>query len=723
ARSIAATVAPIAGGLAEAPAAAAEPLASTTAQSGSTLAADAAEYTAGATIELAYATDAPHAKNWIGVYPADVAPGTRTSLLWTYTPDAAGTAEFVLDLPAGDYRAYLLARDGYGVLGEPVSFAVVADPDAPVPGDPTAPVEIDPVVTEPTTDGVLLREGFDGGALPEGWTATTDESMAAIGVDRYRGWTPTTRAEWPADGDAMRDRFARVHESFVVADAAGFGEGFDATLGSAPVDVAGLAAVRLTFDSHYRGAAAQTGTVTASFDGGEPVEVLRLDAASVAADDLGELNAMHDVVVEVPAGAERVEFAWRLVGGADGYYWGVDSVAVHRVLVDEAGPATSAWIVSDIQGHPHDLETGIGFLHEHHGDAAGLLMVGDIVNSGTVAEWDEVVDVMGRTEALRPATTVAAMGNHERYAPGGFVANRDRFLAFADRERVWYEDVLEGPGGDLPVIVLGQEFASPSEVAMSEEQVRFLEERLAHWTELGEQVLVLTHFPLGSTVSGSWIPWYSTHHQHNDRLTSILGNYPNAIVLSGHTHYDASHGDWAVQRRTADGRADGFWAVNTLAMHNGREARGESTSGITEVVTRDVNSGLALESHADRTVITAYDFATGETLREITIPNPLVEFDARLAPEPVETEPVETEPGATDADDADGTGSTEPAATDPGGAAPADGATTADRPGAEPPAGLASTGADSALPIGVAALAALAGGALLVARLRAVDGA
>lgn len=182
------------------------------------------------------------------------------------------------------------------------------------------------------------------------------------------------------------------------------------------------------------------------------------------------------------------------------------------------------------------------------------------------------------------------------------------------------------------MIVLGQEFAGPPDVRMSDEQVEFLEDRLAHWTARDKQVLVLTHFPLGDTVSASWIPWYHGHHEMNDRLTRILGNYPNAIVLSGHTHYPAELGDWAVQRRTTGGHADGFWAVNTTAMHVEWDAVGENTQGISEVVTRDVNRGLTVDAYRDRVVVTAHDFATDEQLRQVVIPNPLVASETVAAP-------------------------------------------------------------------------------------------
>lgn len=609
----------------------------------STLTLDAVAYETGQPITATYATDVPDATNWVGIYPAGVTPGDQPSTLWDYAPDASGTLPFSGDLAAGEWTAWFLAQDGYEPLAEPVAFTVAADPEAPVPGDPSAPVAIDPVVTDVTTDGVLAREGFDAVDAPD--------APAATGT-----WASMTRDAWTADVDEMRGRFSRAHGAIAIADAqqAG-GEAYSATLALDPVSVEGLAAVRLTFDSHYRGAPGQSGIVLASFDGGEATEVLRLDDTTVVSGyDETQMNAMQDVVLDVPVGAADVAFTWVFEAGTGGRYWAIDSATVHQVQQDVAGSPTQAWVVSDIQGHPADLQQGIGQMAQLAPDANGLLMVGDIVSSGTTAEWDEIDAVMDATAGVRPEQTIAAIGNHERYASGGFEANRARFLEFAQREGVYDEYVLEGTGGAVPVIVLGQEFASPTDVAMSDAQVAFLEERLAHWTALDRQVVVLTHFPLGETTSGTWAPNYSEHHQMNDRLTSILGNYPNAVVFSGHTHYPAEQGDWAMQRRTDDGHADGFWSINTMAMHIEWDAVGEDTATRSEVTTGDVNRGSVLDVYGDRLVVTAYDFfADSAQLQQVTIPNPLVAFDEQAAevvpsPEPSPEPSVDPTPSPSD---------------------------------------------------------------------------
>lgn len=699
-------------------AASAEPAVAAVHAASSQLTPSATTFSIGDSITAEYATDRPTANNWIAIYSASVeAPCSGCGFAWDYAPGESGSVSIPLNdrsgnpLPAGDYRLEYLYDDGWTRVSEPVPFTIAGDPTKPQPGDPNAPVEIDPVATDFSTDGVISREAFSTEGAPEGWTVESDADAAS-----YSAWTFTTRAEWTSEIDEMRGRFARPLDALAVADAQQFGGALDTTLTSAPVSVDGLASARLTFDSHYRGAAGQSGVVRVSFDGGESTEILRLDSASVTDGyDARQMNYAQNVVVEVPEGAENAVFSWQFTAAEGALYWAIDSVAVRAVQKATEQTPTQAWVMSDIQGHPGDWQHALGDYSEIAPDADGMLLVGDIVNSGTESEWAEIYDVMDATADIRPRQTIAANGNHERYAAGGFDANLERFFAFAERDQQWAEYVVEGPAGDLPVIVLGEEFGSPSDVAMSDAQVEFLEERLAHWTELDKQVVVMTHFPLGDTVSASWIPWYHDHHQMNDRLTSILGNYPNAIIFSGHTHYPAELGDWAVQRRTADGHPDGFWAINTIAMHIEWDARGENTAGITEVTTGDINQGLTLDAYGDRVVVTAYDFASDEQLRQVEIPNPLVAFDADVRPD--DENPGDDDSGEENPGD-DGAGNENPGNENPGNDNPGNGDHETGGDAANGDGDLATTGAELPWGIGIAAVALILGGFGLALRAR-----
>ncbi|MCM2425464.1 hypothetical protein [Streptomyces sp. RKAG337] len=96
-----------------------------------------------------WATDTPDAKNWVGVYDGARQPGTGSSIVWKYTPDASG--DVVLDtstLTGGPYTAYLLAKDGYGILAQTPAFSFRPKPAAPRPH-----AVVDGLTTGPVTAG------------------------------------------------------------------------------------------------------------------------------------------------------------------------------------------------------------------------------------------------------------------------------------------------------------------------------------------------------------------------------------------------------------------------------------------------------------------------------------------------------------------------------------------------------------------------------------------
>ncbi|MQS17773.1 hypothetical protein F7Q99_37695 [Streptomyces kaniharaensis] len=93
---------------------------------GSTLTLTAsANPTEGDRLTFHWTTDAPDARNWVGVYDGSRQPGNGSSLLWKYTPAASGDVQLdTAALTGGPYTAYLLAKDGYGILAQtgPFSF-------------------------------------------------------------------------------------------------------------------------------------------------------------------------------------------------------------------------------------------------------------------------------------------------------------------------------------------------------------------------------------------------------------------------------------------------------------------------------------------------------------------------------------------------------------------------------------------------------------------------
>ncbi|MFE9130895.1 hypothetical protein ACFYOF_36685 [Streptomyces sp. NPDC007148] len=105
-----------------------------------------------------WTTDAPDAKNWVGVYDGSRVPGNGASLAWEYTPGASG--DITIDtsgLSGGPYTAYLLAKDGYGILARTTPFSFAVRPVIPRPH-----AVVDALTTDPQTAGASFSVRLGG---------------------------------------------------------------------------------------------------------------------------------------------------------------------------------------------------------------------------------------------------------------------------------------------------------------------------------------------------------------------------------------------------------------------------------------------------------------------------------------------------------------------------------------------------------------------------------
>ncbi|MEW2165264.1 endonuclease/exonuclease/phosphatase family protein [Streptomyces sp. NPDC007084] len=109
-------------------------------------------------VSFHWTTDAPDPKNWIGVYDGDRLPGHGSALAWAYTPGAAG--DITIDTSAlsdGPYTAYLLAKDGYGVLAKTAAFSFAVAPRIPRPH-----AAVDALTTQAQTAGTSFSVKLGG---------------------------------------------------------------------------------------------------------------------------------------------------------------------------------------------------------------------------------------------------------------------------------------------------------------------------------------------------------------------------------------------------------------------------------------------------------------------------------------------------------------------------------------------------------------------------------
>jgi len=93
-----------------------------------TLQASPTSVKSGNAITFTYSTVAGElsAKNWIGIYPTGVVPGSQPSSSWQYVLNLSGSVTIGSSgLASGNYAAWYCYDDGYTVLAGPTGFSVV----------------------------------------------------------------------------------------------------------------------------------------------------------------------------------------------------------------------------------------------------------------------------------------------------------------------------------------------------------------------------------------------------------------------------------------------------------------------------------------------------------------------------------------------------------------------------------------------------------------------
>lgn len=124
------------------------------------------------------------------------------------------------------------------------------------------------------------------------------------------------------------------------------------------------------------------------------------------------------------------------------------------------------------------------------------------------------------------------MGNHEYYGyyedkPYSWALARKRFLHFTGQSSIYFEKRI----GNTTLIFLSPEGYHPDfhdSAWLSPAQLGWFAERLA---KADKPVLVFLHQPLNHTVANSGNTCFQT-----PELKQILANYPDTLLISGHTH-------------------------------------------------------------------------------------------------------------------------------------------------------------------------------------------
>jgi len=238
---------------------------------------------------------------------------------------------------------------------------------------------------------------------------------------------------------------------------------------------------------------------------------------------------------------------------------------------------TSFQIVSDV--HTQDAQTdqfnkNIARMLEdiklNDPDSAGIFIAGDAVNDGREVEYENLYELWEQSGLSAPI--FMATGNHE-YKLGDaansytsfyneekerFIKYANQFLSAAGRENIenglpYYDLWVNG----FHYIFLASE-AAITHAYLSDAQLNWLDEMLAEDRDANRPSFILIHQGLYNTIDGgmprqdwdgviagdaAYRDWKSsgvwkTRGQYEQGLRDILKKYPEAMMFSGHTHWD-----------------------------------------------------------------------------------------------------------------------------------------------------------------------------------------
>ena len=208
-------------------------------------------------------------------------------------------------------------------------------------------LELGPFVSDSESGG----DGTDWTATaPEGWVQTKgDDHGPTAGGDvavEFDGWTFLDPVSWNATAGQARAEFTKGTGVVAVGDSDEYDDKadakFNASLSTPAISLNGVQASSLVvrYDSSWR-QEPQSGTVSISFDGGDPVTLVTLTPDTPTA-----YNETVVLNVDNPAGANSAVITWDHQGH-NNWWWAIDNLVVYSTAPVEPALPANHYLVED----------------------------------------------------------------------------------------------------------------------------------------------------------------------------------------------------------------------------------------------------------------------------------------------------------------------------------------------------------------------------------------
>ena len=186
---------------------------------------------------------------------------------------------------------------------------------------------------------------------PEGWIID-DSGVPGLddpdnGVTEWAGWSFADNDWWASVDDQRRSEFELAVGTVAVADSDEYDDKGDPVgtyntfMSTPPIDISDLEAgsVELKFDSSWRPESSQTANITASYDGGNPIEVM-LWVSNSSNPFYHDHNTNETVIVPLdnPEGAQSLVLTFGYYDASNNWWWAIDNLVVSGYPKGEAPP-------------------------------------------------------------------------------------------------------------------------------------------------------------------------------------------------------------------------------------------------------------------------------------------------------------------------------------------------------------------------------------------------
>ncbi|MFC1604928.1 LamG-like jellyroll fold domain-containing protein [Planctomycetota bacterium] len=203
----------------------------------------------------------------------------------------------------------------------------------------------------PNVDETVAGDEVWTKTAPEGWILD-DSGVPGLGdpdngVTEWAGWSFADNDWWASVDDQRRSEFELAIGTVAVADSDEYDDKgnpvgtYNAFMSTPIIDISDLetGSAELMFDSSWRPESSQTANITASYDGGDPIEVMHWVSNS-GNPFYHDHNTNETVIVPLdnPEGAQNVVLTFGYYDASNNWWWAIDNVIVSGFPKGEALP-------------------------------------------------------------------------------------------------------------------------------------------------------------------------------------------------------------------------------------------------------------------------------------------------------------------------------------------------------------------------------------------------